>query len=195
MDVLQHGGPLLAHQKDGFTCQEIHVFSTASIIWGVIGPQRMFSRGQLYYVLLFFFPVGALAPLFQWIMHKKFNMHSLKYLHFPVIFSSTGLLPPAMPINYAPWVLVCYIFNYRIRRRNYHWWSKYNYILSAGIEVGYTVSVVIIFFALQYPKNGTIGLKSIQSWWGNVVYTKTADFAGLPYKTLPDGETFGPSSW
>jgi hypothetical protein len=68
-------------------------------------------------------------------------------------------------------------------------------ILSAGLDVGYAVGVMIIFFALQYPKNGTIGQKGIQSWWGNVVYTKTADFAGVAFKAIPDGERFGPSSW
>jgi hypothetical protein len=56
--------------------------------------------------------------------------------------------------------------------------------------------MVIIFFVLQYPKNGAIGLNTIQKWWGNVVYTNTADFNGsLPFKTAPEGETFGPSSW
>jgi len=48
---------------------------------------------------------------------------------------------------------------------------------------------------LQYPKNGTIGLDSIQKWWGNTVYTKTADYEGVPFKSLPEGGKFGPSSW
>jgi hypothetical protein len=26
----------------------------------------------------------------------------------------------------VPWVLVCFIFNYVIRRRHFSWWSKYN---------------------------------------------------------------------
>jgi hypothetical protein len=35
-------------------------------------------------------------------------------------------LPPATPLNYVPWVLICYVFNYFIRRRHFGWWSKYN---------------------------------------------------------------------
>ena len=54
---------------------------------------------------------------------------------------------------------------------------------------------MIVFFALQYPKNGTIGKNSVLMWWGNTVYTKTADFQGMPYRTIAEGETFGPSSW
>ena len=31
-----------------------------------------------------------------------------------------------MPLNYVACVLVSFIFNHRIRRRNFGWWSKYN---------------------------------------------------------------------
>jgi OPT oligopeptide transporter protein len=94
--------------------------------WGVIGPRRLFSHGQLYYGLVFFFLAGILAPLFQWILHKKFRMGSLKYINFPVVFSSTAGMPPATPLNYMPTVFVCFIFNYIIRRRHFDWWAKYN---------------------------------------------------------------------
>jgi len=35
------------HQKDFFTCPNINIFNTASIIWGGIGPRRLFSPGAL----------------------------------------------------------------------------------------------------------------------------------------------------
>jgi OPT oligopeptide transporter protein len=59
-------------------------------------------------------------------LHKKFRVEFLKYLNFPLIFTSTGNMPPATPLNYVPWVLVCFAFNYVIRRRYFGWWSKYN---------------------------------------------------------------------
>jgi hypothetical protein len=68
-------------------------------------------------------------------------------------------------------------------------------VLSAGLDAGYAIGTIIVFFALIYPKNGTIGQDTIQAWWGNVVYTKTADYKGVPYETVPNGGTFGPSSW
>jgi hypothetical protein len=232
-----------ADQKDGFICPYTTVFGNASIIvsklvvlahtfcipwlkdvvlqWGVIGPGRLFSHGQLYYGLIYFFLLGILAPLFQWILHKKFGISFLKYINFPVAFGSTGYLPPATPLNYAPGVFVCFIFNYIIRRRNFGWWAKYNCeslrfvmrpsvsdarlpqlsgwvtldVLSAGLDAGYMFGVIIIFFTLQYPRNGAIGLDSIQKWWGNTVYMKTADYTGVPFKGLPEGGKFGPSSW
>jgi hypothetical protein len=75
---------------------------------------------------VFFFLVGVIAPVVQWTFQKKFKMEFLKYLNFPLIFTGTGNLPPATPLNYVPWVLVCFVFNYVIRRRHFGWWSKYN---------------------------------------------------------------------
>ncbi|KAH9167234.1 small oligopeptide transporter [Lactarius sanguifluus] len=182
-------------QKDGFICPSTTVFGTASIIWGVIGPARLFSQGGLYYGLVFFFLAGAVLPVVQWVLHKKLNIGFLKYLNFPLMFTGTGNMPPATPLNYVPWVLVCFLFNYVIRRRHFGWWSKYNYVLSAGLDAGYAVGLIIIFFVLQYPKNGTIALDTIQAWWGNTVYLNTDDAAGIADRPLAKGQTFGPATW
>ena len=68
-------------------------------------------------------------------------------------------------------------------------------VLGGGLDAGYSIGVLIVFFALQYPENGMIGLDSIQKWWGNTVYIKTADYRGVPFQNLPEGGKFGPSSW
>jgi OPT oligopeptide transporter protein len=70
--------------------------------------------------------VGAVAPVIQWTLHKKFKMSFLKYLNFPVMFSGILYMPPATPLNYVPWVLICFLFNFVIRRRHMGWWLKYN---------------------------------------------------------------------
>ena len=94
--------------------------------WCVIGPQRLFSHGQLYYGLAFFFLVGIIAPLIQWTLHKKLGVDVLKYPNFPIILIGADNLHPATPLKYVPWILACYIFNNFIRRRHFGWWSKYN---------------------------------------------------------------------
>ena len=92
----------------------------------MIGPQRLFSHGHLYYGLTFVFLVGAIAPLIQWMVHRTFQLDVLKYINFPIIFVGAADMPPATPLNYVPWVLICYISNYVIRRRHFALWSKYN---------------------------------------------------------------------
>jgi hypothetical protein len=70
-------------------------------------------------------------------------------------------------------------------------------VLSAALDSGVAVSAVLIFFILQYPQNGNIGLHTIQSWWGNTVWLNTADGNKTPLISLAEGETFGPpmGSW
>jgi len=182
-------------QKDGFICPSTEVFGTASIIWGVIGPQRQFAKGQTYYPLVFFFLVGAITPVITFALTKRFPNSFFKYINMPVIFNGTGLIPPATAINFVPWAAVGFVFQYLIRRRHFAWWTKYNYILSAGLDSGVAISIIVIFFALQFPQNGAIGLTNIQVWWGNTVPFTGADGLGTPVRPLAPGATFGPSTW
>ncbi|KII90413.1 hypothetical protein PLICRDRAFT_173833 [Plicaturopsis crispa FD-325 SS-3] len=182
-------------QKDGFICPSTEVFGTASIIWGVIGPARQFSKGQVYYGLMFFFLVGFFCPIVAYLIALKWPNSVIRYLNFPVIFSGTGYIPPASAVNYVPWAMVGFVFQYVIRRRHFSWWTKYNYVLSAALDSGLAVSIILIFFCLQYPRNGTIGIDTIQTWWGNTVWANNADGLGTPMYTVAEGGTFGPSKW
>ncbi|KAH0835722.1 OPT oligopeptide transporter [Lanmaoa asiatica] len=183
-----------AKQKDGFICPSTEVFGTASIIWGVIGPQRVFSSGQIYNTLTYFFLIGVLCPLIAYLIQRKWPKSIIRYINFPVIFSGTGNIPPANAVNYVSWAIVGFIFQYHIRRKHFLWWTKYNYILSAAMDSGVAVGVILIFFVLQYPKNGAIGSTTVQTWWGNTVFLNTADGKGLPYKSVPASGTFGIST-
>lgn len=45
---------------------------------------------------------------------------------------------------------------YLVRRINFDWWSKYNFVLSAAMDAGTIVCGILIFLTLQLPRNGTI---------------------------------------
>ncbi|KAF9003028.1 OPT oligopeptide transporter [Cyathus striatus] len=182
-------------QRNGFICPSTEVFGTASIVWGVVGPARQFSKGQIYYGLVFFFPLGFICPLVSWLLLKKFPNSWVRYVNFPVFFNGLNLIPPASAENYVSWGIVGFIFQYVIRRRHFSWWTKYNYVLSASLDSGVAIGMLLVFFLLQYPRGGTIGANTIQTWWGNTVYANTADALGTPLRRVSKGETFGPSSW
>ncbi|KZT37315.1 small oligopeptide transporter, partial [Sistotremastrum suecicum HHB10207 ss-3] len=178
-------------QSDGFTCASTETFGVASVIWGLIGPGLQFSAGHVYYPLVYFFLLGAIVPLIAWAITKRYPDSALRYLNTPVFFGGTGIIPPATAVNFVPWAIVGFIFQYIIRRRHFGWWTKYNYVLSAALDAGVGVSTVLIFFCLQYPAGGTIGANNIAKWWGNTVMLNTADGRGSPLISLPAGSTFG----
>ncbi|KAK6202518.1 oligopeptide transporter [Scheffersomyces amazonensis] len=178
-----------ADQKDNYTCPNGRVFFNASIIWGVIGPQRQFSQGQTYYGLLFFFIVGAFTPVINWLILKKWPNSPIKYLNWPVFFSGTGYIPPATAYNYSSYCAVGLFFGWFVKKKWFHWWTKYNYSLSAGMDIGLAWSSLIIFLTLFLTNT------NFPAWWGNNV-VNTMDTLGTAIRNpLGPGEYFGPSTW
>ncbi|KAK6460595.1 OPT oligopeptide transporter protein-domain-containing protein [Scheffersomyces coipomensis] len=177
-------------QKDGYTCPNGRVFFNASIIWGVIGPQRQYSAGQTYNGLLYFFIVGALTPVFNYLVLLKWPNSPIRYLNWPVFFSGTGYIPPATAYNYSSYCAVGLFFGWYVKRKWFHWWTKYNYSLSAGMDIGLAWSSLIIFLALYLTNTAA------PSWWGNNVILGTMDMQATAIRVvLPAGEPFGPTSW
>ncbi|CAL1696779.1 unnamed protein product [Somion occarium] len=185
----------IPNQSSHFTCPNTEVFYTASVVWGVVGPRLQFSAGQVYNPLLYAFLVGAVAPIVPWYINRRYPGGWFRYVNIPVMLNGTAWIPPATAVNYVPWTIVGFIFQYVVRRRHFGWWSKYNYVLSAALDAGTAIGTILVFFCLQFPQNGNIGRNSIQSWWGNTVWQRTADYASTPLKKVDPGSVFGPSEW
>ncbi|KAJ7768750.1 OPT oligopeptide transporter protein-domain-containing protein [Mycena olivaceomarginata] len=178
-------------QPNNFNCAFNMVFGTASVIWGLGRSGPVLFQGRSVFALAFFFIIGAACPVIQWLITRRRPNTLLNYLSFPLIFSALGQIPPATAINFVPWGVFGFIFQYVIRRKHFAYWTKYNYVLSAAMDAGTAVGLILVFFCLQYPLNGSIGRKSVLKWWGNTVHTNTLDWKNTPFRSLSKGETFG----
>ena len=143
-----------------------------------------------YYPIVFTFLIGALLPIPFYFLARRFPLSHWRYVNVPVMLAGISGMPPANGINFSSWFMVGAFFQFFMRRFHYRWWNRYNYILSAALDSGVAIGLIIIYFALQFPRGG-IELK----WWGNEVYANTADGNGVSYRTLSEGETFGLTSW
>ncbi|KAB8275269.1 OPT oligopeptide transporter protein-domain-containing protein [Aspergillus minisclerotigenes] len=168
-----------------FTCNGSKVMYNASIIWGTIGPQRMFQQGQVYNGLMYFFLIGPVVTVIVYLLYRRYPNSWLKYVNVPIFFNAAGNIPPATTTQYSLWFIVGFIFNFWIRRRAFHWWKRYNYLLQAAMDTGTALATILIFFALSYT-----GTKL--SWWGNNVGSNTYDSQSVPYLKVSDGGHFGP---
>lgn len=146
-------------QPSKFTCPDAQVFFSASVIWGLLGPARIFSPGQIYSALFWFFLIGALTPVLLFFGARRFPSSPLKYLSAPLIFGGSGGIPPATPINYLSFGAVGWVFQYWIRRNWFKWWARLNYLTSAGLDLGLAMSTIVIFLAFTLQ-----GIKGPQ-WW------------------------------
>lgn len=172
-----------ANQKSQLTCPHNQVFFTASAVWGLIGPSRQFGKGSIYHPHLYAMAVGVFLPLPFWFWQRRYPNSWIKYVSTPIILNGVSGIPPGTGINYSSWFAVGFIFQYLIRKRNFAWWSKFNYVASAALDTGTVLSLIFIFFTLQFPKNGNINV----NWWGNWVYQHTADWNGTALLNIPPG--------
>lgn len=175
-------------QSDGFTCANGRTIYNASIIWGAVGPAKLFNPGKRYNAFMYFFLIGLIAPVITFFLAKKYPKHWVSRINAPVFFTGPGNIPPSTVYNYSLYFVISYGFNHYIRKwyRAFH--VKYTFILSAAIDSGVAISAVIIFLCVAYPAGSL-------SWWGNEVYNSTKDGDYAPFYTLKSGETFGPSTW
>lgn len=168
-----------------FTCPGINTFFTASVLWGTIGPVKVFGAGGQYTALLVGFPFGLLLPIALWYLQKKVKtrwtrqLHPIALLYGPINWAPYNLsyMLPAAWIAWLSWIWC--------KSRFIGLWSKYNFVLSASFSSGIAIAAIVMFFALQYN-----GLEL--SWWGNDITSAGCEGRACTLLTLKEGGRFGP---
>jgi len=169
-------------QPSYLTCPHNQVYFTASAIWGLIGPKLQFGPGSLYQPEVYAVIVGAFLPLPFWLWQRRYPNSWVKFVNTPVVISGVSYIPPAGGINYSAWFATGFVFQYLVRKRNFAWWSKFNYLTSAALDSGTILAAIVIFATLQFPDGGVY-----IDWWGNTVFQNTADWNRVAFKAIPPG--------
>nr|POE80451.1 oligopeptide transporter 4 [Quercus suber] len=152
----------LLPQNSPWTCPSDRVFFDASVIWGLVGPKRIFGSQGNYSALNWFFLGGLLGPIAVWLLHKAFPTQTwIPLINLPVLLGATaGYMPPATALNYTSWILVGTIFNFFVFRYRRNWWQRYNYVLSAALDAGVAFMAVLLYFSLGIENRNL-------HWWGS----------------------------
>ncbi|KAJ7569007.1 hypothetical protein O6H91_01G057000 [Diphasiastrum complanatum] len=146
-----------------WTCPNDRVFFDASVIWGLVGPKRIFGPSGLYRNMNWFFLGGALAPIPVWLLSKAFpRVKWIPLINVPIMLNGAGVMPPATAVNLTSWVLAGLFFNWYVFEYHKEWWQRYNYVLSAAFDAGTAFMGVVLYFSLGI-NNKTL------NWWGNHV--------------------------
>lgn len=153
--------PKLLPDGSPWTCPGDDVFYNASIIWGVVGPFRMFTKHGIYPEMNWFFLIGLLAPVPVWLLSRQFPKQKwIKLINMPIILGATMAMPPARAVNYIAWGAVGIFFNFYVYRKYKAWWARHNYILSAALDAGVAFLAILLYFTLQ--SKDIFGA----NWWG-----------------------------
>lgn len=146
------------------------VFFTASVIWGVVGPQRMFSDG-IYNITLWGFLWGALLPVPFYLLAKRFPTSWARSIHVPVFLSGPLWLAPYNNSYYIAGLYPAVLFNVLVKRRYLGWWQKYALVLTTAFQVAIALAALVIFFSTAYHP-------VTLDWWGNSVPYAGVDGGG-----------------
>lgn len=158
-----------------WTCPGDHVFYDASVIWGLIGPRRIFGDLGTYAMVNWFFLLGAIAPIFVWLAHRAFpDQEWIRLINMPVLIGATGNMPPATAVNYSAWIMVGFLSGFVVYRYRPDWWQRHNYVLSGALDAGLAFMGVLLYLCLGLEN---IGL----NWWGN-------ELDGCPYASCPTAQ-------
>lgn len=173
MDTIPHlCDTALLPSNSQWTCPGDAVFYDASVIWGLVGPQRIFGNLGVYPTVNWFFLGGAVAPLVVWLAARTFpNQEWIRFINMPILLGATSMMPPASAVNYTSWLIVAFIFGFVVYRKRPQWWRRYNYVLSGGLDAGTAFMSVLLFFGVQSKGIGV-------DWWGN-------NMDGCPLATCP----------
>lgn len=144
-----------------WTCPGDHVFYDASVIWGLIGPRRIFGDLGYYSAINWFFLAGALAPIVVWLAHKAFpSQQWIKLITTPVLLGATINMPPATAVNYTSWIIIGFFSGFIAYRYYRNWWSRHNYVMSGALDAGLAFMGVLLYLCLDMEH---VSL----DWWGN----------------------------
>ncbi|CAN6674941.1 oligopeptide transporter 2 [Trichomonascus vanleenenianus] len=174
-------------QPDRFTCPGQTIYYSASIIWGVIGPRRVFSH--LYPVLQWCFLIGVFLPIPFYLLEQRYPRSFWRNLKPLLIIAGFVTYAPFNMSFYTPSLYVSALFMVYIKKRYQAWFEKYTYVLASGLSAGIALAAIIIFFAVQYDAKNLI-------WWGNTVPYAGVDGGNPAFQLtllpLPEQGYFGP---
>ncbi|KAL7816243.1 OPT domain-containing protein [Trichoderma gracile] len=170
-----------------FTCPGENTFFTAAVLWGTVGPKKIWGVGGQYSETLLGFPLGVAVVVVFWLLGRRFPKNRVLRATHPVALLNGGILwapynmtylLPAVPVALFSWVY--------IKGRFLALWSKYNFVLSAAFSAGIAISAIVQFFGVTYQ-----GVEV--DWWGNSVVSMGCEDHDCILKALPQGEYFGPA--
>ncbi|PTB76649.1 OPT-domain-containing protein [Trichoderma longibrachiatum ATCC 18648] len=170
-----------------FTCPGENTFFTAAVLWGTVGPKKIWGVGGQYSETLLGFPLGVAVVVLFWLLGRYFPKNRVLRATHPVALLNGGILwapynmtylLPAVPVALLSWLY--------IKGRFLALWSKYNFVLSAAFSAGIAISAIAQFFGVTY-QGVTL------DWWGNGVVSMGCEDHDCVLKMLPEGEYFGPA--
>ncbi|KAI0748321.1 OPT oligopeptide transporter [Daedaleopsis nitida] len=143
--------------------QNAQSFNTNGISWGGLAPQ-MFGAHGVYHMVPICLAIGVFLPLpfmAAWYIWPKAGFENFST---PIILQYSCFLSVGINTSVNPSMAIGIFSQWWVRTRYPRWFTKYNYIVAAGLDGGTQVISFILNFAV-FGASGTA--HNFPEWWGN----------------------------
>ncbi|ORY51538.1 OPT superfamily oligopeptide transporter [Rhizoclosmatium globosum] len=143
---------LVSGIDNGWSANGYRIFLSTGIVWGAIGPNAFFGAGSKYFSVLIGFAVGLILPIIPWALHFVYPGSYWHLVSIPLIFAFPTLAGGTRSDLISP-LIIAIVVNYFIRRFKKAWWKRYAYTMSAGLDVGAAITLLVVFYINNLNKN------------------------------------------
>ncbi|KAF9924036.1 hypothetical protein BGZ67_009559 [Mortierella alpina] len=156
-----------------WTGQRVQTFWGSGLIYGALGPARMFALDGKYWFVYYGFLIGFLGPIVLWALSKKFPQYQWSKLNVAIFAGGLHNFPNGYAMGILVSLITALVFQWFLFRYHKGWWTKYTFILSAALDTGAAFTGLIIFLFLGGGLSPKLSV-NVPSWWGNY-YTPEGD--------------------
>ncbi|KAF9198037.1 hypothetical protein BGZ49_001268 [Haplosporangium sp. Z 27] len=128
----------------------------------------MFSNDGPYGFVFWGFLIGAVIPVIQWGLSKKFPSVQWSSFNISVAMSGIGYYVAGYITGITGSIITVCIFGFYLFRYKKAWWSKYTFITSVALDTGAAFTGLIIFLFIGGGVSPKLAVNA-PSWWANYV--------------------------
>ncbi|KAF9906100.1 hypothetical protein EC991_000967 [Linnemannia zychae] len=112
------------------------LFWGSALIYGALGPIKMFGPTSYYNFIYWGFLIGAAIPVIQWGLYKKYPSIKWSTFNVAVLAGSMSAFAGGLAVGVLQGLIICIIWQFWLFRYHKNWWSKYTFILAAALDTG-----------------------------------------------------------
>ncbi|KAF8943272.1 hypothetical protein BGZ47_005624 [Haplosporangium gracile] len=170
--------------------QRIETFWGSGLIFGALGPSRMFTSSGNYGFVYYGFLVGAIIPVILWALSKAYPRVSWSNVNFCVITQGMTAYPNGYTFSILPGLIACLVFRFYMFRYHQGWWQKYALILASALDTGTAFTSVVLFLFVSGGVSSKLRFDA-PHWWGNNEHGTTP----APFMTIDRCGSYMNKNW
>ncbi|KZT09762.1 OPT oligopeptide transporter [Laetiporus sulphureus 93-53] len=143
--------------------QNAQQYNSNAIAWGALGLQ-MFGPHATYRMVPISLAIGAALPIPFYIAHRIWPKAGFQNFNTSVIMQYSCYMSVGINTSINASMVLGVLSQWWVRTRYPRWFTKYNYIVAAGLDGG----TQVISFILNFAVFGASGMAhNFPFWWGN----------------------------